>query len=73
MPSFAVGQRVRVAANNPDATTSLCGREGVITFFPPRSEVDPDGTDQLLEPQYMVRFDGDTGDRPIYESWLEPV
>ena len=54
---------------------NLPGRVGVITAVQtlPTSEVIVSSDNNTLETQYLVGLDGDTDERFMWESWLEPV
>ena len=71
---YVVGQRVRVPHNNPHAPTHLYGGEGTVTMVAPPMQMLGEGiAPSQVEQQYMARFDGETSDREVWESWLESI
>ena len=74
MVKFSEGQRVRVKHHHT-SPKNLPGRVGVITAVQtiPTSEVYVSSDLNVLETQYLVGLDGDTDERFMWESWLEPV
>lgn len=71
---YKVGQRVRVPHNNPHAPAHLYGCEGTVTMVAPPMQMFGEGIAPTpVEQQYMVQFDGETADRDVWESWLQPI
>ena len=64
MPSFQVGDPVRVLENTPDAPGSLRGQTGTVTAVGPPAAP----PDEIL---YTVRFEALGRDAAVYESALE--
>ena len=78
MAKFSKGQRVRVPANTPSASSVLYGREGVITFVSlpmtlTLTSVSAGDMRSAFDQRYMVRFDGDDRPEDIAERDLEAL
>ena len=70
---YSQGQRVWVTREST-APTSMWGRVGTITFEPlPQRSSDERGLGELIEQQYMVRFDDTGREDAVWESWLDLV
>ncbi|MBI4303219.1 MAG: hypothetical protein HY665_02620 [Chloroflexi bacterium] len=74
MARYRVGQRVRIPHNNPHAPFHLYGCGGTVTTVAPPMQMFGEGiATSQVEQQYMVRFDGETSDRIVEESCLQPI
>ncbi len=74
MAKFSVGDRVRVRNRHPQAYSLLWERIGtVIRADGPMMWAAGGDKGQPDEQQYIIRFEGLTGDRAVWENWLEPA
>ena len=74
MAKFAVDQRIKVPTNNPTASATLKGKEGVVTSVgtAPPASVSGERTSFIMEQQYFVRFDDAAiGVQMMFEKQIE--